>query len=112
MTNAIGPIQGNALPKPKSVLVHGALEDALIWHQVIPDLDRKGYPVIAFANPLRNMTIDAAYLRSLPGGMEGSVITQAGEDLKVKAFVYAATPMPALRETITEKSHDESIAGA
>jgi pimeloyl-ACP methyl ester carboxylesterase len=36
--------------KPSVVLVHGALEDASIWHRVIPLLQSEGHPVIAFAN--------------------------------------------------------------
>ena len=53
------------LLKPTIVLVHGALEDASIWHGVIPWLQRDGYPVIVFANPLRGVAVDAAYLRSV-----------------------------------------------
>jgi len=99
--------------KPTIVLVHGALEDASIWHQVIPRLQRDGYPVVAFANPLRSLAIDTAYLRSVLGGIEGSVIlvshayggaviTQAGDDPKVKGLVYAASPMPAVGESTTD----------
>jgi pimeloyl-ACP methyl ester carboxylesterase len=100
-------------PKPTIVLVHGALEDASIWHAVIPRLQREGYPVTCFANPLRGLAVDAAYLRSVLDGIEGpvilvshayggSVITQAGDDPKVKGLVYAASPMPAVGETTTD----------
>jgi pimeloyl-ACP methyl ester carboxylesterase len=93
--------------------VHGALEDASIWHAVIPRLQREGYPVTCFANPLRGLAVDAAYLRSVLDGIEGpvilvshayggSVITQAGDDPKVKGLVYAASPMPAVGETTTD----------
>ncbi len=68
-----GQIEDNDFPtsgsgessKPTIVLVHGALEDASIWHAVIPRLQHDGYPVICFANPLRGLAIDAAYLRSV-----------------------------------------------
>ena len=38
--------------KPTIVLVHGALEDSSIWHLVIPRLQRDGYPVFVFSNPV------------------------------------------------------------
>jgi len=65
--------------KPTIVLVHGAFEDASIWNVVIQRLQRDGYPVVAFANPLLGVAIDAAYLRSVLNRIEGSVIPAAGE---------------------------------
>ena len=65
---------GGGAIKPTVVLVHGGLEDASIWHLVIPRLQRDGYPVVAFANPLRSLGIDVAYLRSVLDGIEGPVI--------------------------------------
>ncbi len=96
-------------PKPTVVLVHGAFEDASIWNGVIERLLRDGYPVIAFGNPLLGPAIDTAYLRSLLDKIKGpvilaahsyggAVITQAGDDPKVKALVYAASIMPAAGE--------------
>lgn len=99
-----------ATPKPTIVLVHGAFEDASIWHGVIQRLQRDGYPVVAPANPLQGPGIDAAYLRSVLGTISGPVIlaahsyggvviTQAGaDDPKVKGLVYAAAVMPAVGE--------------
>jgi pimeloyl-ACP methyl ester carboxylesterase len=95
--------------KPTIVLVHGAFEDASIWNKVIQRLQRDGYPVVAFANPLLGVAVDAAYLRSVMDRIQGSVIlvahsyggaviTQAGTDPKVKALVYAAAVMPAAGE--------------
>ena len=99
--------------KPTIVLVHGAVEDASIWHLVIPRLQRDGYPVIAFANPLRSLAADAAYLRTVLDRIEGSVIlvshayggaviTQAGDHPKVRGLVYAASPMPASGESAND----------
>jgi pimeloyl-ACP methyl ester carboxylesterase len=99
--------------KPTIVLVHGALEDASIWSRVIPLLQRDGFPVICFANPLLGLAVDAAYLRSVLDRIEGpvilvahayggAVITQAGaHDPKVKGLVYTASPMPAVGESTT-----------
>ncbi|MBW4093865.1 MAG: alpha/beta hydrolase [Proteobacteria bacterium] len=102
-----------AQPKPTIVLVHGALEDASIWHQVIPRLQRDGFPVIAFANPLRSLSVDVAYLCTVLDRIEGpvilvshayggAVITQAGDHRNVKGLVYAASPMPAAGESATD----------
>jgi pimeloyl-ACP methyl ester carboxylesterase len=99
--------------KPTIVLVHGAFEDASIWNVVIQRLQRDGYPVVAFGNPLLGVAVDAAYLRSLLDKIEGpvilvahsyggAVITQAGaDDPKVKGLVYAAAIMPAAGEAAT-----------
>jgi len=94
---------------PTIVLVHGAFEDASIWSKVIARLQRDGYPVVAFANPLLGVAVDAAYLRSAIDRIQGpvilaahsyggAVITQAGTDPKVRGLVYAAAVMPAAGE--------------
>jgi pimeloyl-ACP methyl ester carboxylesterase len=100
--------------KPTIVLVHGAFEDASIWNRVIQRLQRDGYPVVAFANPLLGVAVDAAYLRSVLDRIAGPVIlaahsyggvviTQAGaDDPKVKGLVYAAAVMPAAGEAASE----------
>ena len=102
------------LPKPTIVLVHGAVEDPSLWtHGVIQGLQREGYPVKVFSNPLRGVAHDAAYLRSLLDTIEGSVILvshayggavigQAGDDPKVKALIYAGSPMPAVGESTND----------
>ncbi len=100
--------------KPTIVLVHGALEDSSLWtHGVIQGLQRNGYPVKVFSNPLRGVAHDAAYLRSLLDTIEGSVILvshayggavigQAGDDPKVKALIYAGSPMPGVGESAND----------
>jgi len=98
--------------KPTIVLVHGAFEDASIWWGVIERLQPKGYKLVAFGNPCQGVAVDAAYLRSLLGKIEGpivlaahsyggAVITQAGDDPKVKALVYAGSILPAIGESST-----------
>ena len=100
--------------KPTIVLVHGAVEDSSLWtHGVIQRLQRNGYPVKVFSNPLRGVAHDAAYLRSLLDTIEGpvilvshayggAVITQAGDDPKVKGLIYAGSPMPAAGESTND----------
>ena len=96
-------------PKPTIVLVHGAFEDGSIWKEVTQRLQRDGYHVIVFGNPLRGVSVDTAYLRSVLDRIDGpvilvahsyggAVITQAGGDEKVKALVYAASILPAVGE--------------
>jgi pimeloyl-ACP methyl ester carboxylesterase len=99
---------------PTIVLVHGAFEDASIWNVVIERLQRRGYPVIAFGNPLLGVAVDTVYLRSLLDKIEGpvilaahsyggAVITQAGaDDPKVKGLVYAASIIPAAGEAAAD----------
>ncbi|MGO9932631.1 MAG: esterase/lipase family protein [Steroidobacteraceae bacterium] len=97
--------------KPTIVLVHGALEDSSLWtHVVIQGLQRDGYPVKVFSNPLRGVAVDVAYLRSVLDTIKGpvilvchayggAVITQAGDDPKVRGLVYAGSPMPGVGES-------------
>jgi pimeloyl-ACP methyl ester carboxylesterase len=111
--NAFTPPGSGESAKPTIVLVHGALEDSSLWtHGVIQGLQRDGYLVKVFSNPLRGVAVDAAYLRSLLDTIEGSVIlvshayggaviTQAGDDPKVKGLIYAGSPMPGVGESAT-----------
>jgi pimeloyl-ACP methyl ester carboxylesterase len=89
-------------PKPTIVLVHGAFADSSGWSAVIERLQRRGYEVVAPANPLRDLSDDAAYVASvvatIPGPVVlvghsygGAVITNAARNLpNVKALVYIA----------------------
>jgi pimeloyl-ACP methyl ester carboxylesterase len=98
-------------PKPTIVLVHGAFADSSSWGQEIPVLQKKGYTVIAVANPLRDVGSDSAYLESvlqtIPGPIvlvghsyAGFLISQAGaEDPNVKALVYVAAYIPVAGES-------------
>ena len=100
--------------KPTIVLVHGAVEDSSLWtHGVIQRLQRDGYPVKVFSNPLRGLAVDVAYLRSVLDTIEGpvilvshayggAVITQAGDDPKVKGLIYAGSPMPGVGESTND----------
>src|SRR6187397_2831879 len=86
--------------KPTIVLVHGAWADATGFDAEIRALQREGFRAIGFANPLRDLVADSAYLgeflRSLDGPIVlvghsygGKVISVAasGND-QVKALVY------------------------
>ncbi len=107
-------IADSDFPKPTIVLVHGAVEDSSLWtHGVIQGLQRNGYPVKVYSNPLRGLANDVAYLRSLLDTIEGpvllvshayggAVISQGGDDPKVKGLIYAGSPMPAAGESAND----------
>ena len=86
--------------RPTIVFVHGAWADATGFDPEIRALRREGFRVIGFANPLRDLANDSAYLaeflRTLTGPIVlvghsygGNVISTAatGND-QVKALVY------------------------
>ena len=96
------PIIDPADPDATIVLVHGAWADSSGWNAQVAALQRRGYPVIAPANPLRGLASDAAYLRSVLTTIDGpivlvghsyggSVISNAAVGVpNVKALVYIA----------------------
>ncbi|MEU6657515.1 alpha/beta hydrolase [Streptomyces sp. NPDC046821] len=98
-------------PKPTVVLVHGAFADGSSWDGVIERLRGQGYPVLAPANPLRDLNGDSAYVSSvldtIPGPVilvghsyGGEVITNAAAGhANVRALVYVAAFAPDQDET-------------
>ena len=100
--------------KPTVVLVHGTWADSGSWGQVVARLQRQGYTVIAFPNPLRSLPDDSAYLAaflsSVPGPIVlvghsygGAVITNAATgNTNVKALVYVDAFLPDEGETLGE----------
>jgi pimeloyl-ACP methyl ester carboxylesterase len=100
--------------KPTIVLVHGGWADSSGWNTEVAALQRRGYPVIAPANPLRGLASDAAYLRSVLQTIDGpvvlvghsyggAVITNAAAGLpEVKALVYIAAFAPDEGESLVD----------
>ncbi|GLZ77976.1 alpha/beta hydrolase [Actinorhabdospora filicis] len=97
------------MTRPTIVLVHGAFADASSWDPVTRILQRRGFSVIAAANPLRGLTHDAGHVRAVlaavPGPVVlaghsygGAVITNAATDA-VTALVYVAAFAPDEGET-------------
>lgn len=84
------------------LLVHGAFADASIWMGVISRLQLAGIDVVAPANPLRGLAIDARYIASvadeingpaiLVGHAYGGAVITAGTSLpgNVLGLVYVA----------------------
>ncbi|MFI2104524.1 alpha/beta fold hydrolase [Isoptericola sp. NPDC019693] len=101
--------------KPTVVLVHGAWADAGGFAAVETSLDLAGYKVQEFANPLRSLESDSAYLAAylqqrtegpviLVGhSYGGAVITNAATaDPDVKALVYIDAFVPDQGESLTD----------
>lgn len=106
-----GPTQS----KPTIVLVHGAFADGHAWDRVIPLLQAKGLEVVAVQNPLTSFEDDVArttrtiQLQSGPivlvgHSYGGAVITEAGEDPRVKALVYVAAFAPSKGQSVSDVS--------
>ncbi len=87
------------------VLVHGAWADASSWRRVIALLQRQGLDVIAVQNPTTSLADDVAATRVVLDHVDGpvvlaghswggTVITEAGNDPRVKALVYVAAFAP------------------
>jgi pimeloyl-ACP methyl ester carboxylesterase len=99
-TLATTPASARAGDKPTIVLVHGAFADASGFGAVTSRLQRRGYTVMAPANPLRGPASDAAYvasvMRTISGPIVlvghsygGAVISEAATQVSnVKALVY------------------------
>ncbi|SDK37726.1 Pimeloyl-ACP methyl ester carboxylesterase [Nonomuraea maritima] len=110
--------------KPTVVLVHGAWADTSSWNGEVEALKRAGYSARAIANPLRNLTDDAAtvagFLRTVRGPIVlvghsygGSVITNAAANVpNVKALVYVDAAAPDVGETTAQLSGRGSALGA
>jgi pimeloyl-ACP methyl ester carboxylesterase len=92
------------------VLVHGAFADGSSWNKVVPLLQAKGLKVVAVQNPLTTLADDVAATKRaidpqagpvvLVGhSWGGTVITEAGNDEKVKALVYVAAFAPSPGES-------------
>lgn len=86
---------------PTIVLVHGAWADGSSWSAVIPRLLSKGLKVVAVQNPLTSLAEDVAATKRVIDFVDGPVVlvghswagfivTEAGEDPKVKSLVYVS----------------------
>ncbi|GAA2646066.1 alpha/beta hydrolase [Dactylosporangium fulvum] len=115
---------GPCAVKPTVVLVHGAWAGTSSWTGEIERLQRDGYKVRAFANPLRGLTGDAAAAAAFLGTIRGpvvlvghsyggSVITNAAAgNGNVRALVYVDAAAPAAGETTGQLSGKGSALAA
>jgi pimeloyl-ACP methyl ester carboxylesterase len=63
--------------KPTIVLVHGAFAESASWNPVIDSLAGSGHPVIAAANPLRDVATDATSIGDVIRTIDGPVVLVA-----------------------------------
>jgi pimeloyl-ACP methyl ester carboxylesterase len=97
---------------PAVVLVHGALTDASVWHEVARRLLSAGHEVLAPALPMRRLADDARYLAGVIERVERPVVlvghSYAGAVIShpaitatdnVAALVYVAAFQPDTGET-------------
>ncbi|GAA3552139.1 alpha/beta hydrolase [Microlunatus spumicola] len=85
--------------RPTVVLVHGAFADSSSWNGVIEQLRGEGYPVLAAANPLRDLRTDAAQLRSVLDRTTGPVVL-AGHSYGGSVMSEAADGHPGVRALV------------
>ncbi|WP_246691025.1 alpha/beta fold hydrolase [Neorhizobium alkalisoli] len=101
----------SVVAKPTVVLVHGAWADGSSWRRVIPFLLDNDIPVVAVQNPTTSLSHDVAATRRILNGIEGpivlvghswggAVITEAGNDPKVKALVFVAALPPSQGQSV------------
>jgi pimeloyl-ACP methyl ester carboxylesterase len=111
-------------PRPTIVLVHGAFADSSSWNQDVAALQRRGFPVIAASNPLRGLTSDSDYVRSILATISGpivlvghsyggAVITNAARGVpNVRALVFIAAFLPDTGEAIGTMLDPERFPGS
>lgn len=93
------------------MLVHGSFADASSWSAVIPALQKRGYPVVAAANPLQGLAGDSTYLKNELAQIKGPIVlvghsygglvisNAATGNPNVRALVYIAAFAPLQGET-------------
>jgi pimeloyl-ACP methyl ester carboxylesterase len=106
------PIKTGSATKPTVVIVHGGWADSSGWSGEISRLEKAGYPVIAPADPLRGLTSDSDYIRSVLQSITGpivlvghsyggAVISNAARGVpNVKALVFIAAFAPDTGESL------------
>ena len=93
------------------VLVHGGFVDGSGWRGVHQELSSKGYEVIVVQNPTISLADDVAVTRRAIASAShpvvlvghsygGVVITEAGNDPKVKSLAYIAAFAPDAGESV------------
>jgi pimeloyl-ACP methyl ester carboxylesterase len=94
--NGAPPASG---PKPTIVLVHGAFADSSGWNEVTERLQKQGYTVLAASNPLRGLTGDAEYVRSILATIEGPIVL-VGHSYGGAVITNAATGNPNVQSLV------------
>lgn len=116
--SVLAPVTLFAAEKAKTVvLVHGAFADGSSWNKVIPILRANGLNTISVQNPLESLQGDVDFTDRAIANAEGpivlvghswagAVITEAGDDEKVKSLVYVSAFAPSKGEHIHDILND------
>jgi pimeloyl-ACP methyl ester carboxylesterase len=103
------------------VVVHGALADGSGWRSVSDILTRDGYHVTVVQDPQTTLADDVAATKRVLDQQNGpailvghsyggAVITQAGDDPKVKGLVYVAAVVPDVGESTAKLAMSKPAA--
>lgn len=103
--------QNNTKAKSTIIFVHGIWADGSSWAYQLTDLQAKGYNTISVQNPITSLADDiAATKRAIERARGdvilvghswgGFVISEVGNDPKVKGLVYVAALVPDAGETV------------
>jgi len=95
------------------VLVHGAFVDGAGWKAVYDHLTSDGYDVLVVQQPTRTLDDDVSTTRRAIAAARhpvilvghsygGAVITEAGDDPKVRSLVYLAAYAPDVGESVLD----------
>lgn len=95
------------------VLVHGAWADGSSWRKVVPHLLGAGLNVVAVQNPLTSLPNDIANVNRVIDDQAGDVvlvghsyggmvISEAGNNPKVKSLVYVAAFSPTPNQSVND----------
>jgi len=114
-TVMVAPARSADLRAKTAVLVHGAFADGTSWQKVIPYLEKGGLKVVAVQNPLDSLENDVAATKRAIANAEGPVvlvghswagvvITESGNDDKVKSLVYVAAYAPDKGQSVEDIS--------
>lgn len=85
--------------RPTVVIVHGAFADASGFSEVIANLQRRGYTVLAPANPLRGLKSDADYVKTFLGTLTGPIVL-VGHSYGGAVITNAATGNPNVKALV------------
>ena len=102
---------GDPVSAKNIVIVHGAFADGSGWESVYRILTNDGYNVTIVQNPLVSLAADVTATQNVLAAQNGpvvlvghsyggAVITQAGNDPKVKSLVYVAAYVPDAGESV------------
>lgn len=105
------PPAASAAPARNIAFVHGSLLDGSGWRAVHDILVRDGFKVTIVQEPLTSLDADVQATRRVVDQQDGpvilvghshggAVITEAGDDPKVRSLVYVAAFQPEVGETV------------